>query len=138
MTYRIARQFTFSASHQLSKLPEGHKCKRLHGHNYQVTLIFKGEGLDQWDMVRDFDSLSQFAAWIDTKLDHRHLNDVLTDRREAHAGPLGHVRAAAHDPIEPTSENLARFIFETWAHVWGDLEAVRVSEGLDTWAEFTR
>ena len=37
--YTIAKQFTFSASHQLDHLPEDHQCARLHGHNYVVEIV---------------------------------------------------------------------------------------------------
>lgn len=36
--YEITKEFHFSASHQLDYLPEGHQCKRLHGHNYIVKV----------------------------------------------------------------------------------------------------
>ncbi len=32
--FTITKEFHFSASHQLSHLPEDHQCARLHGHNY--------------------------------------------------------------------------------------------------------
>lgn len=131
--YRISKAFQFSASHQLEHLPDGHKCKRLHGHNYAVTLLFVREELDEWSFVRDFDSLNIFQNWVDIQLDHRHLNDVLRDAREDH--PKDAIRRAAKS-LQPTSENLAWWIFNRWSQVWPDLEGVRVSEGLDTSAEF--
>lgn len=136
--YRIAREFRFSASHQLHQLPEGHKCKRLHGHNYVLTLFFQRADLDQWDFVRDFDSLSTFQNWVDVQLDHRHLNDVLHDRREESTKDA--IRKASSGDVAPTSENIARWIFDRWGGptgVWPDLVAVRVSEGLETWAEYS-
>ena len=33
---RICKTFTFDAAHQLHLLPEGHKCRRMHGHTYRV------------------------------------------------------------------------------------------------------
>jgi len=132
--YRISKTFPFSASHQLEHLPEGHKCKRLHGHNYIVTLMFKRDALDEWSFVRDFDSLNTFQNWVDVQLDHRHLNDVLRDAREDSRHQA--IQKAAVS-LQPTSENLAWWIFQRWHSVWLDLEAVRVSEGLDTWAEYS-
>lgn len=132
--YRISKTFPFSASHQLEHLPEGHKCKRLHGHNYIVTLMFRRDALDEWSFVRDFDSLNTFQNWVDVQLDHRHLNDVLRDAREDSRHQA--IQKAAVS-LQPTSENLAWWIFQRWSSVWLDLEAVRVSEGLDTWAEYS-
>ncbi len=131
--YTISKTFPFSASHQLEHLPEGHKCKRLHGHNYVLTLTFKREALDEWSFVRDFDSLNQFQNWVDVQLDHRHLNDVLRDPRLDH--PKETIRKAAKS-LQPTSENIAWWVYHRWHQVWSDLVSVRVSEGLDTWAEY--
>lgn len=33
----ISQSFSFSASHQLRRLPTSHKCHRNRGHNYTVT-----------------------------------------------------------------------------------------------------
>jgi 6-pyruvoyltetrahydropterin/6-carboxytetrahydropterin synthase len=38
MTFRITKEFHFSASHQLVSLPPDHQCARLHGHNYVVEV----------------------------------------------------------------------------------------------------
>ncbi|MFW2389327.1 MAG: 6-pyruvoyl trahydropterin synthase family protein, partial [Polyangiales bacterium] len=34
----IWREFRFEAAHLLPNVPEGHKCKRLHGHSYRVRV----------------------------------------------------------------------------------------------------
>lgn len=36
--FRITKEFHFSASHQLCRLPVDHQCARLHGHNYIVVV----------------------------------------------------------------------------------------------------
>lgn len=43
--FRITKEFHFSASHQLTGLPEDHQCARLHGHNYivEVELGFRSQ-----------------------------------------------------------------------------------------------
>lgn len=117
MTYRIAKRFTFSASHQLDEMPEGHQCRRLHGHNYEVEVVLSCSGLDARGMVVDYGDLDDLRALIDTLLDHRHLNDVID----------GH----------PTAERLAAWIFARCPTAWRHLvEAVRVSETPRTWAEY--
>jgi 6-pyruvoyltetrahydropterin/6-carboxytetrahydropterin synthase len=121
--YVIAKQFSFSASHQLTGLPDGHKCARLHGHNYLVEVQLAAEELDGTGFVADFADLTPVRTFIDSSWDHRHLNDVLD-------GP-------------PTSERLAQALF-TWckcrlpAKVSDRLHAVRVSETSPSWAEFRR
>jgi 6-pyruvoyltetrahydropterin/6-carboxytetrahydropterin synthase len=58
--FTIAKRFTFSASHRLENLPEGHPCSRCHGHNYAVWLELKAERLDGRGMVVDFGELGLF------------------------------------------------------------------------------
>lgn len=114
--YRICKRFDFEASHQLSGLPVGHQCSRLHGHSYRVWLTLESEALDATGFVVDFGDLGDFKRWVDQTLDHRHLNDVM--------------------PANPTCENLARFIFDTWQEAIPQLTAVRVSETEKTWGEY--
>ena len=40
---RIGRTFRFESAHFLPKVPDGHKCKRLHGHSFQIEIIVRGE-----------------------------------------------------------------------------------------------
>ena len=71
----IWREFTFEAAHRLPRVPEGHKCGRLHGHSYRVELHVEGEvGPD--GMVLDFADIK--AAWkpLHDRLDHYYLNDI--------------------------------------------------------------
>jgi 6-pyruvoyltetrahydropterin/6-carboxytetrahydropterin synthase len=119
MVFRISKEFHFSASHQLANLPEGHPCSRMHGHNYVVVLELSAANgsLDAAGFVRDYGDLAQFKKWVDTELDHRHLNEVLV-------GP------------NPSAENLSRWMFEQWRDHYPDLTAVRVSETPKTWAEY--
>lgn len=116
--FRIAKEFCFSASHQLDHLPADHPCARLHGHNYRVTLLFERAHLGEEGFVLDFRKLDGVKKWIDDAFDHRHLNDV-----------LGSGKAT-------TSENLARMIFDEHILEFSDLVGVRVSETDKTYAEY--
>lgn len=114
--YRIAKEFHFSASHQLSHLAADHPCARLHGHNYVVVVELAAAELNADGFVRDYLELSALKAYIDDHFDHRHLNEVLE-------GPT-------------TAEAMARH-FHDWARArWPEVVAVRVSETPKTWAEF--
>lgn len=114
--YIITKQFSFSASHVLENLPEGHPCTRLHGHNYVVELVLEGMDLNESGFVRDYLELAPFKSFIEEKLEHRHLNDVVD-------GPT-------------SAENLARFLYEFARGLWPEVTAVRVSETPKTWAEY--
>lgn len=114
----ISRQFKFSASHQLLAMPEGHKCRRLHGHGYVVEIRLQGE-LDALGMVADFAEIE--AAWkpIHAMLDHHHLNDI--------------------EGLEtPTAERLCLFILDAVVDALPLLHSVRVYEGPESWAEALR
>ena len=38
----IWKEFSFDAAHLLPNVPEGHKCRRLHGHTYTVRIYVRG------------------------------------------------------------------------------------------------
>ncbi|MBA2441208.1 MAG: 6-carboxytetrahydropterin synthase [Rubrobacter sp.] len=114
--YRITKQFEFSASHSLDYLPPEHKCHPLHGHNYIVEVVLESPGLDENGFVRDYGELGALKDFIDGKLDHRHLNDVV--------------------PGPTTAENIARFLYDFASGLWPEVAAVRISETPKTWAEY--
>lgn len=121
MSYTIAKRFAFSASHVLTAVPEGHKCRRLHGHNYEAEILCAADELDARGMVADYFDLDPVKRFIDDTVDHRHLNDVM--------------------PGEPTAERLAHWLYESLVAsldpVLGSLiVAVRVHETPKTWAEY--
>ena len=106
--YKISKQFTFSASHTLNQLPDSHPCACLHGHNYVVNIHLRSEKLNESGFVKDFLELGFIKEFIDSSLDHHHLNDII--------------------PCHPTSENIARYLFETFSGKLPELYAVEVSE----------
>lgn len=114
--WRISKQFSFSASHELTSLPDGHQCKRNHGHNYVVVVVLESSILNGHGFVRDYGELSPIKEWIDNTVDHRFLNDVMP----------------AH--LASTAENLAYWIYETFIQEYPELKMVGVSETPKTWA----
>lgn len=75
----ITKEFHFSASHVLDRLPSWHPCARMHGHNYTVVLELSArrEVLTETGFVRDYRDLDTFKKWMDETLDHRHLNEAM-------------------------------------------------------------
>lgn len=81
----IWRDYTFSAAHRLTELPDGHRCRRVHGHNYRVRITYRGparfSGVGAFPphtgVVLDFAEID--AAWtpLAEQLDHQDLNDIL-------------------------------------------------------------
>ncbi|GAA3012944.1 6-carboxytetrahydropterin synthase [Actinokineospora diospyrosa] len=67
----ITQSFGFSASHELRLLPEGHKCRRNHGHNYTVIVTAQVDGDVQVDW-------SPFRDYLASTFDHRLINDQVS------------------------------------------------------------
>jgi 6-pyruvoyltetrahydropterin/6-carboxytetrahydropterin synthase len=118
MPFRIAKTFKFSASHQLAHLPEGHPCARLHGHNYEVTLVLESDTLNEHGMILDFRDLDAFKRLIDERYDHRHLNEILPASEET------------------TSEALAAQLYADARRLGIPVHTCRVSETHATYAEY--
>lgn len=118
--FMISKEFHFSASHVLDRLPAWHQCARMHGHNYVVVLELsaRAEDLTEAGFVRDYRDLDPFKKWLDETLDHRHLNEAMGAS------------------VSPSAENLAKWIFDSWVERVPELAAVRVSETPRTWAVY--
>ncbi|MGW1898467.1 6-carboxytetrahydropterin synthase QueD [Streptomyces hirsutus] len=105
----IFREFTFEAAHRLPRVPEGHKCARLHGHSYKVTVHVEAPVDEELGWVMDFGHIKQAFKPIDAQLDHYYLNDI--------------------DGLDnPTSENLARWIWDRMITELPQLSAITVRE----------
>jgi 6-pyruvoyltetrahydropterin/6-carboxytetrahydropterin synthase len=72
----IFKDFQFEAAHRLPKAPEGHKCRRLHGHSYRVRLHLKGSVSADTGWVADFADITAAFRRIHDCLDHQYLNDI--------------------------------------------------------------
>ena len=116
-TCTIAQTFTFEAAHSLPNVPDGHRCKRLHGHSYRVDLSVAGEVDDRTGWVVDFyDIEAAFAPTLAT-LDHFTLNDV--------------------PGLEnPTAERIAIWIWDRVKPLLGGLSEVAVYEVAGSVARF--
>ena len=88
----IFKEFTVEAAHRLPNVPQGHKCGRLHGHSFHISVHVRGPVDPQMGWVIDFADIKQAFEPIEEKIDHNFLNDV--------------------EGLEnPTSENLARWLW---------------------------
>lgn len=89
----LYKVFTIEAAHRLPELPDGHKCKRLHGHSFRIEVHISGEMDPDYGWVMDFADISKQIKPLFEQLDHNYLNDI--------------------PGLEnPTSENLAIWIWE--------------------------
>jgi 6-pyruvoyltetrahydropterin/6-carboxytetrahydropterin synthase len=121
--FTISKSFDFSASHELWLLPEAHKCRRNHGHNYVVTLTLTADRLNKHGFVTDFGDLAPFGDYLKSTFDHRRLNDQVD----------------FHPTSELLAEHLGRwFIDNNEAHLHGRLVSVQVSETASSYARWER
>jgi len=89
---QIFKVFQFEAAHLLPNLPDGHKCKRLHGHSFRVEIHVDGPIDRMTGWVMDYAEIKQRCRPVLDELDHRYLNEI--------------------EGLEnPTSENLAQWIW---------------------------
>lgn len=72
----IFKSFTFDSAHFLPHVPEGHKCKRIHGHTYRLTVYVEGEPDPHLGWVVDFADLKRAVKSVIDQLDHRLMNDI--------------------------------------------------------------
>ncbi len=91
--YEIKVKANFAAAHNLRNYKG--KCENLHGHNWNIEAVFAFGSLDKDGMAIDFKDAKSLVASVIEKLDHAYLNDP---------GVIG--------GINPTSENISKFIFD--------------------------
>ncbi len=117
MNVRLIHEFRFEAAHRLPRVPQGHKCARLHGHSFKVELTVEGPVNPETGWFMDFGELS--AAWepLSKQLDHNYLNEI--------------------EGLEnPTSEVLARWIWDRLRPKVPALSRVTLFETCDARCEY--
>jgi 6-pyruvoyltetrahydropterin/6-carboxytetrahydropterin synthase len=105
----IFREFTFEAAHRLPKVPEGHKCARLHGHSYKAIVHVEAPVDPEAGWVMDFGDVKRAFKPLEAQLDHYYLNEI--------------------EGLEnPTSEVLARWLWERLQPTLPALSALTIRE----------
>lgn len=114
----IFKEFTFESAHRLPNVPAGHKCGRLHGHSFRVAIYIAGEVDLFTGWIRDFSELKAIFRPIYERLDHNYLNDI--------AGLEN-----------PTSENLAKWIWNELKPLLPELSRIRIHETCTSGCEYS-
>lgn len=104
--FTVSVQEKFAAAHRLPGLGEG-----LHGHTYAVRVSVERPDLDPQGIACDFRVLKRTLRTVVEALDHRYLNDL-----EFFSGK------------NPTAENIALYIYETFARAEPSVRSVEVAE----------
>jgi 6-pyruvoyltetrahydropterin/6-carboxytetrahydropterin synthase len=91
--FEVSVEHTFAAGHALRNYRG--KCENVHGHNYRVRVLVRGEKLDKVGMLADFTELKRLLRAISEPMDHVFLNDM-----------------PPFNELNPTAENMAWYICE--------------------------
>ena len=83
----------FAAAHNLRNFRG--KCENLHGHNWKIEVIVRGNQLDASGVVMDFGDLKRYTRECLAEIDHKYLNELDFFKEN-----------------NPSSENIARFLYE--------------------------
>lgn len=76
MKVELSRKYNFSAAHYLPNVPEGHKCRRLHGHSYEIEVAIRGEVDPQSGWLTDYGAIDAQVDPLVAEVDHRTLNEI--------------------------------------------------------------
>lgn len=72
----LVKDFRFEAAHFLPHVPDGHKCRRMHGHSFKGELAIRGPVQPRTGWVMDFADLKGMIEPVLERLDHRVLNEI--------------------------------------------------------------
>jgi 6-pyruvoyltetrahydropterin/6-carboxytetrahydropterin synthase len=76
MKVSLVKTFGFEAAHWLPCFPDGHKCRRMHGHSFKVDVVVQGDIPEGSHYLMDYGLMKQAIRPIEEQLDHRCLNEV--------------------------------------------------------------
>lgn len=114
----IFKVFQVEAAHHLPNVPEDHQCRRLHGHSFIIEIHVSGPVGQDTGWVMDFADLKASFQPLYDQLDHNYLNEI--------------------EGLEnPTSENLAMWIWDKLIPVLPQLTKVAVKETCNAGCVYT-
>ena len=116
--YEIKVESGFSAAHNLRNYRG--KCEKLHGHNWKVEAVFAYESLDKDGMAVDFKEAKKILKEVIGEFDHSYLNETGVFKNS-----------------NPTSENIAKFIYDGVKKNNKNLKSISVWENADSCATYS-
>jgi 6-pyruvoyltetrahydropterin/6-carboxytetrahydropterin synthase len=115
--YEIEVFLNFSAAHRLRRYKG--KCENIHGHNWKVGVSIPSKELNDIGIVADFRDVKKRLRAVLEKLDHKDLNALPYFKK-----------------LNPTSENLAKYIYDELKKNKLKLSSVSVWEADDSKATY--
>jgi 6-pyruvoyltetrahydropterin/6-carboxytetrahydropterin synthase len=117
MHIKLTKTFDFEAAHWLPCFPDGHKCRRMHGHSFHVDVIVEGEVDPARSYLIDYGDIKTAIEPVRNQLDHYLLNEI--------AGLEN-----------PTAEMLAKWIYDRLKPALPLLTTIIVRETCTSAAEY--
>jgi len=93
MATEIFKKFRFDAAHSLPQAPDGHKCRRVHGHTFEVAIHVTGDVGEESGWIIDFADIKKAFNPLLEQFDHHYLNEI-------------------EGLEQPTCENLCKWIWD--------------------------
>ncbi len=115
--YELMVEDSFDAAHALRGY-DG-PCENLHGHTWKVQVYLDGEKLNKIGLLEDFKTIKTELKNILAEFDHKLLNDL-----------------KEFDQDNPSSENLARNIFDSMKKKFKPINKVTVWESTTSCASY--
>ena len=109
MNVRLIKTFQIDVAHCLETFPEGHKCRRVHGHTMTVDVVLEGPVPEDRGYLVDFGEIKQAVEPLRKQLDHHMLNEI-------------------EGLAVPTVENLSKWIYDRLKPALPLLVMIRVHE----------
>ena len=113
----ITKEFSFSASHKLCGLEEGHPCMNTHGHNYRVIVEMSDKRLNKNGFILDYRKFAEIKIYLDRYFDHQDITSIFS-------------------PANPSAENIAKYLYDIFTRTYPLLTAITVSETDKTFATY--
>lgn len=113
----IVREYTLEVAHRLTAgVPERHKCRRPHGHRYEVEIEIGGD-LDEYGMLAEYGEIDATVKPILALVDHHDMNGLADRCSTAEARAIS---------ANPTVERLAAWL----GHRLALLKSVRQEQSI--------
>jgi 6-pyruvoyltetrahydropterin/6-carboxytetrahydropterin synthase len=117
MRVRLSKSFHFEAAHDLPTFPDGHKCRRLHGHSFRFEVWVEGDVDPAKGYLIDYGQIKTVVEPLVQQLDHYYLNEI--------------------EGLEnPTSENIARWLWDRLISKLPQLSSIIVLETCTSACEY--
>lgn len=117
MEVTLTREFTFDAAQSIPTFPEGHKCRRVHGHGFVLHVSVTGQVNRETGLFYDHAEIATVVKPLVEELDHSYLNEITGLEN-------------------PTMENMCIWFWEKLKPQLPGLSEIRLFETARAWCRY--